>query len=189
MNKKKILFLALGSAGAAVVRNLDKDEVGADILLIDTDMKALRKEGSFETLLIGRNIFKGLGSGRVVLLAKKAIEESFEHILLKSEQYDKVVIVAGIGGGTGGTAGYLTERLVESGLSVGVSLIYPFPFESHHEKADLLVLRLVELDKQLLFLNVDKTDGALKELEGSLLDYMNSNDLKILSKTIGLLET
>lgn len=120
-----------GGGGNAVMRMIDTGVDGVEFLAANTDTQALsRFNGKAETLVIGREVTRGLGAGGNPENGRRAAEESKADILKMVEGSDLVFITAGMGGGTGsGAAPVVAQIAREAGaLTVGV-VTKPFAFE------------------------------------------------------------
>ena len=72
-------------------------------LAIDVDNRALADSIASDKLSFGRRHTRGMGTGGEHTLARKAIEEEKDVIRKKLDGVDIVFLLAGLGGGTGGS--------------------------------------------------------------------------------------
>ena len=119
-----------GAGGNAVNRMMEAGLSGVEFLAVNTDVQSLRQSRAHQTLQIGCELTRGLGSGGDPRIGRKAIEEdeeSFQEVLHDS---DMVFVTAGMGGGTGTGAAPIAARIArELGiLTVGI-VTKPFLFE------------------------------------------------------------
>ena len=74
---------------------------GADFLIANTDVQALRDVDGATTVQIGSEITKGLGAGADPEKGRQAALEASETLKESIEGADMLFIAAGMGGGTG----------------------------------------------------------------------------------------
>ncbi|MFH1842884.1 MAG: cell division protein FtsZ, partial [bacterium] len=130
-NLAKIQVIGIGGAGGnAVNRMIDAGLSGVEFLTINTDAQALQGSRAHQTLQIGTQLTRGLGSGGDPRIGKKAIEEDEEAFMEVLYGSDMVFITAGMGGGTGTGAAPIAAKIArELGiLTVGI-VTKPFLFE------------------------------------------------------------
>jgi cell division protein FtsZ len=147
------LWLGLGGAGAAVV-TAQIEGVRPEVLLVNTDRKALEGSADIPSLLIGCNLLRGRGAGRAVPHGRRAVQESFTDIWLALRGRERIHIVASAAGGTGGAAPELASLLLDRGCGVALGLMRPFAIEGDRHLADEVVRRARALKQRLLFLEV-----------------------------------
>jgi cell division protein FtsZ len=127
-----------GAGGNAVNRMIEAGLNGVDFFAVNTDMQALR-ESRAQTLQIGCQLTRGLGSGGDPRIGRKAIEEDQQVVIDLLDGSDMVFLTAGMGGGTGTGAAPVIARLArELGvLTVGI-VTKPFLFEGsvRHRQAE-----------------------------------------------------
>jgi cell division protein FtsZ len=126
-----IKVLGLGGGGCnAINRMIDAGLSGVEFYAINTDVQALRTARTENTVQIGAELTRGLGSGANPNKGREAAEESREDLAMLLDGADLVFITAGMGGGTGtGAASVVAEIARESGaLTIGV-VTKPFAFE------------------------------------------------------------
>jgi cell division protein FtsZ len=104
--------------------------LGVEFWNVNTDLQALARALSKNTLAIGGENTRGLGAGGNPEMGKKAAEESRDELRKIVSGSDLVFVTAGMGGGTGsGAAPVVAEVAKEMGaLTVGV-VTKPFAFE------------------------------------------------------------
>jgi cell division protein FtsZ len=129
--------IGVGGGGCnAVNRMIDAGIEGVECIAANTDYKSLRRNKATKKIQLGKFLTKGLGSGGNPSIAREAAEESREDIQKTLEGADMVVIVAGMGGGTGtGAAPIVAEIARKMGiLTVGI-VSRPFEHEGPVRKA------------------------------------------------------
>jgi cell division protein FtsZ len=132
MDHTVIKVIGVGDAGNKVVSKLAASETSdVEIIAINTYEVALANYShADQKILIGEKITKGHGTGSSVDVGRKCAEESRKQLEKTVENANMVLIVAGMGGGTGtGAAPIIAEIAREHGaLTIGV-VTKPFKFE------------------------------------------------------------
>jgi cell division protein FtsZ len=90
-----------GGGGNAIISMLKSQIHGADFIIANTDVQALRDVNGATTVQIGSEITKGLGAGADPEKGKQAALEASEILKESIEGADMLFIAAGMGGGTG----------------------------------------------------------------------------------------
>lgn len=125
-----ILFLALGGAGGKLIAHLPKRVPELAYLAVDTDHASLQSLPFERKILLGESLTGGLGSGGNVELAHQCLHADEEQLYAIFQGYKVVIIVTGLGGGTGGGIGpQLADRAREAGLLVLSALVQPLEAE------------------------------------------------------------
>ena len=132
-----IRVIGVGGAGTLVLdRMAGIGHAGIDLITVDTDAQNLRFRRAAVKLHIGEAVPRGLcGGGGRVEYGRGAAEESRERVHAVLEGADVVVVVAGLGGGTGtGAAPVVAEVARRLGaLTLGVVSL-PFEFEGQRRR-------------------------------------------------------
>ncbi|MDI9408153.1 MAG: cell division protein FtsZ [Candidatus Pacebacteria bacterium] len=121
---RKILVLGLGGNGCNAIRNLEQlNPTGVQMLACNTDLEDLRKVKQEHRFLIGAKTTRGQGAGSNPIKGMRAMEEQLPQLMARIGVVDMVILVAGMGGGTGtGSAPVIAKALRETGATV-VSII------------------------------------------------------------------
>ncbi|MBU2500566.1 cell division protein FtsZ, partial [bacterium] len=119
-----------GAGGNAVGRMISAGLSGVEFLAINTDLQALKDSPAHQSMQIGAQLTKGLGSGGDPSRGQAAAEEDREQLAAALSGADMVFVTAGMGGGTGtGAAPVIAEIARQQGaLTVGI-VTRPFDFE------------------------------------------------------------
>jgi cell division protein FtsZ len=179
----RIKVIGVGGAGGnAVNRMIDEDLTGVDFIAVNTDLQVLDRNKAQTKIQIGKNLTRGLGSGGVPEVGRKAIEENKDLVARALADSDMVFITAGMGGGTGtGAAPVVAEIARDMGALTVAVVTRPFEFEGAKriEKAEqgLYELKqyvdtLIVIHNQKLVTLVDKKtpiDAAFKMADEVLL--------------------
>ncbi len=132
----KIKIIGLGGAGTNAVDGLKLDDLG-DVRLaaINTDAQALGNSPIAEKLVIGRSVTRGLGAGGEVEIGKKAAEADRDAIARMIADMDLIILIVGLGGGTGSAiAPIIAELAAKTDAVVLAFATLPFTFEGARRK-------------------------------------------------------
>ena len=129
--KTEIKVIGLGSGGSqAINRLIDAGLKGVEFIFADTDISLLHHSLAPVKIQIGANLTKGLGTGADPEIGRKAALEDTDKFIGVLEGSDMVIIVAGLGGGTGtGAAPIVASLANELGLLTAAVVTRPFSFE------------------------------------------------------------
>ncbi|MEI6891428.1 MAG: cell division protein FtsZ [Pontiella sp.] len=128
----RILVMGVGSSGARAVEGMLLLNPEINAMAVDTDTKVLEAIDMEEARIIqvGATTTQGLSSGGDVELGRQSIEKDSSGIRTQLRQVDLLVIVAGLGGGTGsGAVPVITRIAREAGALVLTMVSIPFKFE------------------------------------------------------------
>ena len=129
--------VGVGGAGVnAVNRMVEAGLEGVEFIAINTDLQSLQQSNADQSLHIGAELTRGLGSGSDPRVGYRAAFDEQDKIkdLLKGS--DMVFIAAGSGGGTGTGAAPVVAKLARDigALTVG-AVTKPFAFEGARRAA------------------------------------------------------
>ncbi|MDR2674470.1 MAG: cell division FtsZ family protein [Opitutaceae bacterium] len=166
-----IKLIGIGDAGANVVGRLEMENPGLlRRAIINTDHRTLSASPVRDKVLIGRGVTRGLGTGGDPALGRAAAEADREKIAAAVRDCDLVLLVAGMGGGTGGAAAPLVaEEAAGAGAGVIAFVTMPFSFEGGRRAAQaaegLAALRkacdaVVPLPNNLLLQEAGEDEGV-----------------------------
>ena len=127
----QVRIVGMGGAGANVVAQLAAAGVpGATLAVADTNVCPELYIPGVPSLLLGPCMARGLGAGGSLDRGAKAAEESAKGLAELVAGTDLVLILAGLGGGTGGGAAPVLARLArEAGADVFALVTLPFGFD------------------------------------------------------------
>jgi cell division protein FtsZ len=126
----RILFLGVGHAGGVLISHLPKRVPEFSYAAIDTDKQSLGKLPLERKILLGESLTNGLGTGGNPELAESCLEEGHEDLYGLFQDVDVLILVAGLGGGTGSVVGAaMAESARESGALVLSALVKPLEAE------------------------------------------------------------
>jgi len=147
----KIKVIGVGGGGCNMINHIIRekgDEMDIDLIVANTDIKALENSPAYTKIQLGEKITKGLGAGMVPEVGCKAAEESREEIKSALEYSDIVFIASGLGGGTGTGAAPVIAQVAKEVGALTVSVVtMPFSFEGK-KRRQLAEMGLSELRKE-----------------------------------------
>src|SRR3981081_2269320 len=126
-----IKVIGIGGAGCnAVNRMIEAGVESVEFYAVNTDVQALRRCKTENTVQIGTGMTRGLGAGANPNIGREAADESREDLAMILDGADLVFITAGLAGGTGtGAAPVIAELARESGALTIAVVTKPFGFE------------------------------------------------------------
>lgn len=141
--------VGVGCAGSRIVERLcEKSPNAYEAVVINTDIRSLAGTKHARHHRFGEKTTLGLGAGGDPAMGKRAYEESREPLLKILEGAALVVLVAGLGGGTGGAvAPKLAAEIRKSGSLSIAFVTLPFKHEGAR-RASQATESLAELRKQ-----------------------------------------
>jgi len=108
---------------------------GVEFIAMNTDLAALERTKAPERLLLGGELMKGLGAGANPDTGHEAALESRDDIACLLDGADLVILIAGLGGGTGTGASPVVAQVSREfcRLTLGV-VSQPFGFEGNRRR-------------------------------------------------------
>ncbi len=126
----RMLLMGIGSSGVRAVESMCRRNSGLGAVVVDTDSKVLQTVTAGQVIHVGNTVTNGLSAGGDVELGRQSIEKDSSSIRTLLRNVDLLVIVAGLGGGTGSGAVPVITRLArEAGSLVLCMASLPFNFE------------------------------------------------------------
>lgn len=126
----RILVMGVGSSGARAVAAMRRLNSDLNAVVVDTDARLLETMEQERCIHIGASITRGLSAGGDVELGRQSVEKDSSGIRQRLRNVDLLVIVAGLGGGTGsGAVPVITRIAREAGTLVLAMVAMPFAFE------------------------------------------------------------
>jgi cell division protein FtsZ len=129
--RRSIRVVGVGGAGANAIDAMERAGMrDVDYVAVNTDVAALNRSSARTKIVIGRSTTAGLGAGGDVGMGESSAREAAEAIGRAIDGSDLVVIVAGLGGGTGsGAAPVVAEIAGGKGMLTLAVVTKPFAFE------------------------------------------------------------
>ncbi|MBR0458718.1 MAG: hypothetical protein IJJ26_05745 [Victivallales bacterium] len=132
-SRPRCLVAGLGYAGCQAVDALRSQGMNhVDLLMLDTDQHDLASfaPGGVRQLLLGEEATGGNGVGSDVELASACISDAGEQLSAELSGRSIFVLVAGLGGCTGGAAADVLQFAEEEHVPCILLAVMPLPFES-----------------------------------------------------------
>ena len=124
---EKFKIIALGGAGVNIVNNYIENYKNINTVAISPNINDINFSKCTTRILIGDNITNGLGCFANPEIGKKAVLISKNKIEKVVKNTETVILVAGLGGGTG--TGEITEIVkITKELNIKTIVIVTFPF-------------------------------------------------------------
>jgi len=126
-----VKVIGVGGAGANVLDRMALEgSDDAELLTLNTDVRALSTSVSSEKIQLGATLLKGMGTGGDPSLGKQAAIEAVDDIRHAVRSSKMVFVCVGLGGGTGsGAAPEVCRVAREEGVFLVVFATMPFSFE------------------------------------------------------------
>lgn len=137
--------IGIGGAGLALVDKLLREGAEGDFVAMHADAQMLLRSGASRKVQLGREAAKGLAAGGDPSLGAAAARESIDDIRSECSGAEVVIVVAGLGGGTGsGAAAIVAEEAKKAGAMVFGLVTLPFAAEGglRTEQAHTALARL-----------------------------------------------
>ncbi len=126
-----ILVVGVGGAGVNAVNRMVEAEVGGvEFIAINTDVQSLQNSEADQTIHIGEDVTRGLGSGADPEVGRRAAMDDHDTIKAALRGADMVFVAVGAGGGTGTGAAPIVARIARDAGALVVGIVTrPFAFE------------------------------------------------------------
>ena len=126
-----VKVIGVGGAGANVVDRMALEgSDDAELLTLNTDVRALSTSVSTGKIQLGATLLKGMGTGGDPSLGKQAALEAVDEIRTAVREKGIIFLCVGLGGGTGSGAAPEVCRIArEEGVFLVVFATTPFSFE------------------------------------------------------------
>ncbi len=176
-----LLLLGVGGGGcrlAASVRAAYGE--GVRVVCADTDAQPLRTAAcaGMTTVLLGGSRLSGHGTGGDAILGRLAAQDDLETLRTQMQHVRTVVILASLGGGTGGGATpEIVKALHDMGLATVCFVTRPFVFEGEaRAKSADRVLPMIEenADSLIVIPQDDLFSDAREDLLGDAIQVSES---------------
>lgn len=123
-------ILGLGGAGGRLAHRLSRLEPGVPALALDTDAAALQRLEGLPVELLGASVQRGLGCGGDAIQAANLAERDHARLQESVPTSGFLLLLAGMGGGTGSGVAPVAARLArDRGVLVVALVAMPFDFE------------------------------------------------------------
>lgn len=175
----EVLLMGVGGAGMDITKHV-KQQLGHRAIAVSTNADALKRSGFQNTLRLGTTVNKGVPA-RLPSAAARAAEQSRDELLLAVTGYSTLVVIAGLGRGTGtGATPVIIELASALNIRVIAAVVLPFEFEGTHRDAALEALPGLRstVDQLLVYDNAASLqDTTTKTM--SLTDYFAAQAVNV----------
>jgi len=172
----QIRVIGIGRTGCKAVSRIHRAIApSVQYWCLSADQTYLDSIGPADKMALGRTITRGLGSTGDPEIGRQAADESYDDIRRIVREADLVIIVAGLGGGTGsGAVPRVAKCARESGAHVMAIVALPFTWEAENRKenADVAVQRLQVETNTHVVVSLDKVREQTKAVQ----DYATWDD-------------
>ena len=175
----RTVILGLGGSGSHILAEITGDETldKVELGVADTDQKALEGIPRIIQIPLGRNWTRQSGCGGNAMLGEKAASASVDDLQQFIQNAALVLVVCGLGGGTGSGAARVVARLTRQLNQMSLFIVsLPFAFEGnwrcHQAEKDLEILRglsdtVIAIPNDLLFTTLPANTPAAQAFEAA----------------------
>jgi len=160
LRESKVYVVGVGGCGCNTVQYINERNMNdVKTIGINTDDSILGDLNVDRQMLIGKELTNGNGANGDPKIGKRAALTNEEQILKTMDEADFVVIVAGLGGGTGSGAAPVIADLAKRNDKMVVSYaVMPFSAEvNRYNKAKGYIENLTEISHAITVFENDKT--------------------------------
>ncbi len=126
----RMLVMGVGGNGVQAVEAMHRLDPSLPVAAVDTDTKVLEASSLERVIHVGATVTNGFSAGGDVELGRQSVEKNSTGIRNQLRDVDLLVVVTGLGGGTGSGAVPVIVRLArEVGALVLCMASMPFKFE------------------------------------------------------------
>lgn len=135
-----VKVIGVGGAGANVLDRMALEgSDDAELLTLNTDVRALTTSVSSNKIQLGTTLLKGMGTGGDPSLGRQAALEAVDEIREAVRGNHMVFLCVGLGGGTGsGAAPEVCRIAKEEGVFLVVFATMPFSFEGERRRGQAI---------------------------------------------------
>jgi len=165
----KIKIIGVGGGASNIIDYMINNNIkNVEFIVTDTDLQSLNTSVAPYKIQLGLNTLKGQNAGMEPSSGREAAAESFEEIKVILKGSDIVLIIAGLGGGTGtGAVPFIAKAAKEVGAFVIPIVTCPFKFEGRKRRR-LAIKGLEELKIECNSVIVIPTENILNIAAKSL---------------------
>ena len=176
-----IVIVGLGGAGASILQRFSGSSAeNVRLCIMSLDERLGRECGNVEFVQLGAGLNHGLGSGGDPEVARMAIEESGALVddLLRDSRL--LVMVVGLGGGTGsGVAPVLARKAKDAGIFLVSVVVMPFSFEGarRRKQADAALEEITTISDLVFCFENDYMEDLFRSRTGAQAVFEEANAL------------
>ncbi len=140
LRETRVVIAGIGGSGCNVMASLARRwPDGPELIGIHTDAAVLSSSHGIRPLQIGAELLNGMSTGGKPDMGRRAAERDRDEISRLFRGSDLVILVTGLGGGTGtGAAPVVAEAAEAAGSLVLCFVMLPFDFEGPHRQEQAL---------------------------------------------------
>lgn len=176
-----IVIVGLGGAGASILQRFSGSSAeNVRLCIMSLDERLGRESGNVEFVQLGAGLNHGLGSGGDPEVARMAIQESGGMVddLLRDARL--LVMVVGLGGGTGsGVAPVLARKAKDAGIFLVSVVVMPFGFEGarRRKQADTALEDIAAISDIVFCFENDYMEDLFRSRTGAQAVFEEANAL------------
>lgn len=187
-NYPKIKILGIGDYGISVVEEISNNHIdNIEYLNLNTDW-AFFNQHKNPSLKLGPRITKGIGSGGLSFWGKQAAEDSRKDIIEKIKDAGLIIIVTGLGGGTGSGVSPVVASIAKE-LNIPAIAFVTIPLEiegkTRYKNSEDSLKELKDVVGSLKIISLDKsrtmTSRTLHDKMYDLNSLMQNSVLEIIN--------
>lgn len=169
--ENSIAIVGIGGAGANVLQCFVRSSAErVRLYTMSLDERVGRACGNVEFIQLGETISRGLGSGGDPEVGRRAMDESAPRVQEIFRDCELLVMVVGLGGGTGsGAAPALAQMAHEAGVFLVSVVMMPFSFEGkrRREQADKALEEVAKLSDIVFCFENDYMEELFRNRSGA----------------------
>lgn len=180
---EELCLIGIGGGGCNILEDIAKIDPWHTFICMNSDLQALQKKTVQNKILLSYEKKQGLGCGGDVKCGKTLIDDKTKEKLTDlTKKFERVCIVATLGGGAGsGAITQIVEYLLSLGKDVVVATTLPFSFEGE-KRSSTAKQTLKELQHNVNNLIVVSNDIYLEDSEAEGLGVRDT--LRKISKDV-----
>ena len=157
----RVKIVGLGNGGGSALNRVIKREVhGTEFIAINTDAQALLTSLAPKRIQIGEKLTHGLGANSNTEIGEMSAKDEQDDIIEAFDQADMVIVVAGLGGGTGSGAAPVVASYAKNDIgALTISIVtIPFSFEGTQriQRAEASLAKLKECSDAVIVIYNDR---------------------------------
>lgn len=177
----KVAIIGLGGAGNNILNMIEQDAASSySLYSVNLDLRLLKASKAPHKIHLGESLTFGLGSGGDPQVGAKAAAASESALTGAVENKGLVILLAGLGGGTGSGAAPVIAKLAgEAGGFIVSVVTMPFTFEGsrRREQANQAIEQLLAYSDIVLCFENDRMESLLEGEQKALEAFEASNRL------------